>query len=48
VIESSSTPLFVSLQLVGIGTSYDEFNWAEDVTGTFGFANEGQAFADLE
>lgn len=46
VAESSSTPEGTSLQLVGTGTAYSEFTWAESATESFGLVNAEQSFGD--
>lgn len=42
--EPSDTPLGYSLQLVGFGKEYSDFNWMGAMTNTFGAINTGQAF----
>jgi hypothetical protein len=44
VLEESSTPLGMSLQLAGQGGSYDDFTWQEALPNTRGLVNEGQTF----
>ncbi len=45
ISETSSTPVDFSLQLIGIGQSYDDFSWTAD-TNTFGSVNTSQSFAN--
>lgn len=40
----ANAPIGTSLQLVGTGSSYDDFRWAYDVASTSGGANDGQSF----
>jgi predicted extracellular nuclease len=44
VSETGSEPLGQSLQLVGSGTSYDQFHWAPAATASRGAINPGQDF----
>jgi predicted extracellular nuclease len=44
VEEASSTPAGHSLQLVGTGTTYEDFAWSDPVEGTYGAVNAGQSF----
>jgi predicted extracellular nuclease len=45
VAEGSTTPVGYSLQLVGTGTTYEDFIWAGEQLNTFGSFNVGQSFA---
>ncbi len=47
VSESSSTPIGHSLQLVGIGNSYEDFSWATPKAASFGNINVGQTFSPI-
>ncbi len=42
--ETSSTPIGYSLQLVGSGSTYEDFTWALPATDSFGSCNSGQTF----
>jgi uncharacterized protein len=44
VQEGSSTPAGDSLQLVGSGTSYEDFAWSGPVASSYGAVNAGQSF----
>ena len=44
VEESSSTPVGFSLQLVGTGTTYQDFTWATPSDDSFGSVNSEQSF----
>ncbi|MDJ0553057.1 MAG: DNA/RNA non-specific endonuclease [Microcoleaceae cyanobacterium MO_207.B10] len=44
VSETSSTPVGTSLQLVGMGNSYDDFSWTTGVSSSYGLVNAGQNF----
>jgi predicted extracellular nuclease len=44
VSESGSDPVGESLQLTGIGSSYEDFAWASPQVATFGAPNTGQTF----
>lgn len=44
VAESSATEVDWSLQLVGTGSLYDDFTWAEASLNSFGTINSGQMF----
>jgi hypothetical protein len=45
VIEDGSGAVGDSLQLTGMGTSYEDFTWAADEPNTFGGVNTGQTFS---
>jgi len=47
VAETSSTPEGHSLQLIGIGDTYEEFNWSTTMANTYGAINTGQTFTAL-
>lgn len=44
VSQSGSGPIGYSLQLVGSGTAYEDFTWAEEKANSFGACNDGQSF----
>jgi hypothetical protein len=44
VSEPDSTPVGSSLQLVGTGTTYQQFSWSGPIAHTFGNINSGQTF----
>ncbi len=45
VSEGGSTPAGFSLQLIGTGTTYEDFSWGSDpIANTFGAVNTGQSF----
>ncbi len=44
VVESSATPIGNSIQLVGTGTVFTDFNWQTELESTFTAINEGQTF----
>lgn len=46
VSESGSTPVGASLQLVGSGSTYEEFTWSSSTDDSFGSVNAGQTFND--
>jgi predicted extracellular nuclease len=46
VQEGSSTPIGHSLQLVGTGSTDDDFTWAPAAANTYGAPNAGQTFVD--
>jgi predicted extracellular nuclease len=48
VAEDSNTPIGSSLQLVGSGTTYEDFTWAAPSPATFGAFNAGQSFGSGE
>jgi predicted extracellular nuclease len=48
VAESSGTPVGASLQLIGIGTVYEDLSWAAPAPATFGSVNSGQTFSLVE
>lgn len=45
VAETSSTPAGFSLQLVGTGTTYEDFTWQDPADDSFGDVNSGQSFS---
>jgi hypothetical protein len=47
VMESSSTPVDFSLQLIGTGLSYSDFSWATEMASTFNSVNTGQSFVPV-
>jgi len=44
VAETRDTPVGSSLQLVGTGTTYEDFTWQTPADDSFGFVNSGQSF----
>ncbi len=44
VSEGSGTPIGYSLQLIGSGTTYDDFSWSSEAANTFGAPNTDQTF----
>ncbi len=44
VQETTDTPIGFSLQLAGLGSSYDDFTWSSPQENTFGSSNFGQQF----
>ncbi len=47
VSETSSTPWGHSLQLRGVGATYEDFTWASPAPDTFGAVNTGQTFVPV-
>lgn len=47
VEETKDTPIGFSLQLTGLGNSYDDFTWSSPIGNTFGSSNFGQQFTSL-
>jgi predicted extracellular nuclease len=47
VSETSSTPVGHSLQLSGLGTTYEDFTWQAADVSTFGAINTEQSFGDV-
>lgn len=45
VFEATDTPLGWSLQLIGLGNAYEDFDWAMPAASTYGQINTGQSFA---
>lgn len=45
VFEAGATPHGLSLQLLGVGSAYDDFTWAGPLADTRGAANTGQTLA---
>ncbi|MCP4457545.1 MAG: hypothetical protein GY816_05885 [Cytophagales bacterium] len=48
VAESSSTPVGLSLQLIGDGTEYTDFTWAPESTSSYNAVNTGQTLGTSE
>ncbi len=44
VVETGTTPIGVSLQLMGSGSKYDDFTWAANVSSTYDLINVNQTF----
>ena len=47
VEETSETTVGTSLQLTGVGTSYEDFTWTAGATQSFGTVNAGMSFGGL-